>query len=88
MEFRPDSWRVISPNFCGTHTVDKEVADYWIDRSQAYPVYKLPDLPNVRGVSVDAESPRRSAVLVTFERELTTDELESLHELLCAVRNK
>lgn len=78
----PDSWRVISARFCGTHTTDEDVAKYWIEQGEAYPLYKRPDLPKARGVAVDAESPGRTGVLIMFERELKPHELQQLHTML------
>jgi len=79
-----DSWRVKSPRFCGTHTTDKEVADYWMEQGEAYPLYKRPELPKARGVIVDHESPGKTGVLIVFERQLTNSELQLLHDFLSA----
>lgn len=82
MSINPDSWRVKSPRFCGTHTTDEDVARYWLDQGEAYPLYSRPDLPAVRGVSIDADSPKRTGVLITFERELSQDQLRFLHDFI------
>lgn len=41
----PDSWRVTARSFCGTHTIDKEVAEEWLKTGDAYPLYALPPMP-------------------------------------------
>ena len=79
-----DSWRVTSSRFCGTHTTDKDVADYWMKQGQAYPLYKRPELPKARGAIVDNESPGKTGVLIMFERQLTNSELQLLHNFLSA----
>ena len=79
---KPDSWRVTSRNFCGTHTIDEEVANYWVKKGNCYPLFRLPKLPKAVGVAIDAESPGRAGVLVMFDRELTSEELRNLHLLL------
>lgn len=38
----PDSWRITSRQFCGTHTTDKEIADHWMKTGEAYPLYASP----------------------------------------------
>lgn len=38
----PDSWRITSPRFCGTHTTDKEIAAHWMKTAEAYPLYASP----------------------------------------------
>jgi hypothetical protein len=81
---KPDSWRVISARFCGTHTTDEDVANYWLSTGEAYPLYKIPNLPKARGVGVDHESPGKAGVLIMFERQLTNEELQSLHNFLSA----
>jgi len=40
------------------------------------------ELPKVHGVSIDAESPDKTGVLISFERQLTNDELIKLHAIL------
>ena len=83
-EEQPDSWRVKSARFCGTHTTDKDVADYWMAQGEAYPLYKRAELPKARGVIVDHDSPGKTGVLIMFERQLTNKELARLHSLLSA----
>jgi len=83
-DLKPDSWRVASNRFCGTHTTDEDVASHWLATGQAYPLYKLPELPKARGVIVDNESPGKTGVLIVFERQLTNSELQLLHDFLSA----
>ncbi len=45
---QPDSWRVTSRLFCGTHTTDAEIAQYWLDKGEAYPLYASPVYKPIR----------------------------------------
>jgi hypothetical protein len=81
-DLKPDSWRINSARFCGTHTTDEDVASYWLSAGEAYPLYKRLDLPKARGLIVDHESPNKTGVLIMFERQPTNEELQLLHDFL------
>lgn len=36
---KPDSWRITNLSYCGTHTIQKDIADFWSARKEAYPVF-------------------------------------------------
>ena len=43
LDAEPDCWRVTAPTYCGHVTVDKGVAEFWLGRNQAYPLFRHAD---------------------------------------------
>ena len=41
----PDAWRITAKAFCGLVTNDKELADHWLQKGEAYPLYALLPVP-------------------------------------------
>lgn len=62
----------------------QDAEDYFVFGIQHQMSKGQSPLPRVCGVSRDAESPGGKSILVSFDRELTDDELRRLHDILAA----
>lgn len=62
----------------------QDAEDYFVFGIQHQMSKGQSPLPRVCGVSRDAESPGGKSILVSFDRELSDDELRRLHDILAA----